>query len=243
MAEQVQAALDRMVPALADLQERGVLTAQEIRATVARRRESEYLLRRHHPRKADFLQIYPTGNGPGAAAAVAGAAIAERSAGKQQEEQSATAIIATTTPNTWATATSSNTCTCCGCARCANTAPTWNLWKQYAAFCEETRSFRKLAQCHRDALRFHPHHVPFWIAAASSEYFQAGSSASNARVLLQRALRLHPAAPDLWLQSLVLELHFVQKLRGRRAVLRRRDDDVWRSRRNRTRIHASAAAL
>jgi len=56
MAEQVQAALDRMVPALADLQERGVLTAAEIRATVRRRRDSEYLLRRREARKADFLQ-------------------------------------------------------------------------------------------------------------------------------------------------------------------------------------------
>jgi len=99
------------------------------------------------------------------------------------------------------------------------------LWKQYAAFCEETRSFKRLAQCHQDALRYHPHHVPFWIAAASSEFFSNGS-ASNARVLLQRALRLHPASEELWLQSLVLELHFVQKLRGRRAVLRQEDGAV-----------------
>ena len=57
MAEQVQAVLDALVPALMDLQERQIFSPEEIRATVARRRDSEYLLRRRaNARKSDFLQ-------------------------------------------------------------------------------------------------------------------------------------------------------------------------------------------
>ena len=56
MAEEVQADLDRMVPALNDLQQRGVFTKEEIHAIVDRRRLSEYALRRRRPRKADYLR-------------------------------------------------------------------------------------------------------------------------------------------------------------------------------------------
>ena len=56
MAEQVQAILDRMVPALRDLMDKEVFTESEVKAIVERRRESEYLLRRRSARKADYLR-------------------------------------------------------------------------------------------------------------------------------------------------------------------------------------------
>jgi len=46
-----------------------------------------------------------------------------------------------------------------------------------------------------------------------------GGSIKSARVLLQRGLRINPNANSLWLQSFCLELHYIQKLRGRREVL------------------------
>jgi U3 small nucleolar RNA-associated protein 6 len=46
-----------------------------------------------------------------------------------------------------------------------------------------------------------------------------GGSIRNARVLLQRGLRINPTSDDLWLQSFLLEMHYVQKLRGRKHIL------------------------
>jgi len=44
-------------------------------------------------------------------------------------------------------------------------------------------------------------------------------SIRNARVLLQRGLRINPTSEDLWIQYFHLELHYIQKLRGRRNIL------------------------
>ncbi len=69
--------------------------------------------------------------------------------------------------------------------------------------------------------------------AASHEYFgyenvdesnnnddaAGGGSIKSARVLLQRGLRINSQAQNLWLQSFCLELHYIQKLRGRREIL------------------------
>ena len=43
-----------------------------------------------------------------------------------------------------------------------------------------------------------------------------GSSIKNARVLMQRGLRINKTSTELWLQYFALELHYVQKLRGRK---------------------------
>jgi len=45
-------------------------------------------------------------------------------------------------------------------------------------------------------------------------------SVGNARVLLQRALRVNSNSQDLWLQYFLLECHIVQKLKGRREIMR-----------------------
>lgn len=47
-----------------------------------------------------------------------------------------------------------------------------------------------------------------------------GGSIKSARVLLQRGLRINSQAKNLWLQSFCLELHYIQKLRGRREILK-----------------------
>ena len=46
-----------------------------------------------------------------------------------------------------------------------------------------------------------------------------GSSIKNARVLMQRGLRINKSSTELWLQYFALELHYVQKLRGRKEIL------------------------
>jgi len=51
-----------------------------------------------------------------------------------------------------------------------------------------------------------------------------GSSIRNARILLQRGLRINKTSDELWVQYFTLELHYVQKLRGRKAILTNKDE-------------------
>jgi U3 small nucleolar RNA-associated protein 6 len=88
-----------------------------------------------------------------------------------------------------------------------------------------------LSKIYAEALQIHPRNSGLWIEAASHEYFgystvgneletTRGGSVRNARVLLQRGLRVNQTCQDLWLQSFCLELHYIQKLRGRKEILK-----------------------
>jgi len=92
-----------------------------------------------------------------------------------------------------------------------------------------------LSRIYAEGLQHHPREAGLWIEAASFEYFGyvaqdyengnkinskvVGSSIQNARVLMQRGLRINKTSADLWQQYFALELHYVQKLRGRREIL------------------------
>lgn len=108
----------------------------------------------------------------------------------------------------------------------------WHL--QHAEFAKEVKSYQMLSRIYAEALQIHPRNENLWIEAASHEYFgyemdntnndgdensEGGGSIKSARVLLQRGLRINPTAKSLWLQSFCLELHYIQKLRGRREIL------------------------
>lgn len=78
--------------------------------------------------------------------------------------------------------------------------------------------------------KIHPRNTGLWIEAASHEFFgyvandtdggmSGGGAIKNARVLLQRGLRINASSQELWLQSFSLEFHYIQKLRGRREIL------------------------
>ena len=224
MAEQVQAVLDGMVPALLDLQERHIFSPDEIRATVARRRESEYLVRRRAgaARKSDHVQYLQQEM-----------ALEQLRKLRVERLQRAERELAFRRDDDTKNNNNNN-----------NKKETkhigdqhivqhihllWirtlrkfradvNLFHQYADYCRAHQNYRRLSQCLEDALRYHPHHVPLWLEAASHEFFHQ-SSVSAARIILQRGLRLHPESHDLWVQSLAMELHWVQKLRGRRTIL------------------------
>lgn len=113
-----------------------------------------------------------------------------------------------------------------------------SLHLEHAQFAKKAKSRKRLGRIYTEALQVHPHNVELWIEAASHEYFghtgtadgddstqepesaaSAGGSVANARVLLQRGLRVNPRSKDLWLQYFSLELHYIQKLRGRREIL------------------------
>lgn len=109
----------------------------------------------------------------------------------------------------------------------------------YAQFARDFKSFHMMSRIYAEGLQHHPREEGLWIEAASFEFFGyvaqdyengpqiggesstvVGSSIQNARVLMQRGLRINgKTSQELWLQYFALELHYVQKLRGRREIL------------------------
>jgi len=241
MAEQVQAVLDQMVPALRDLMDKGIFSETEIKAIVTRRRTSEYLLRRRAPRKADYARYIEAEQNLEKLRHIRNKRFLARRAAKERdrrarekggEEKKSTggsgsgsigdASIVQHLHLLFARA-----------KRKWKQDLTWHL--QHAEFSKRSASFTILGKIYAEALQIHPRNSSLWIEAASHEFFGSttptdttsspdpvptgGGSIKNARVLLQRGLRINPTSQELWLQSFSLELHYIQKLRGRRELL------------------------
>ena len=254
MAEQVDAALDAMVPALQDLLTKGIFSQSEVRAIVNRRRQYEYLLRRRDARKADFLtyiedemkleKLRSFRNRKLIAQRRYEERQAEREAQKKEGNKAGGGRHGD--KKTKASHGSIGDASIVQHVHLLFTRAIrkWrgdvNLHLQHAAFAKKSKSWKKLGRIYAEALQVHPHNIALWVEAASFEYFgsgtdldasaspsdggQAASSAAigsiaNARVLLQRGLRVNPTAKDLWLQYFSLEFHYIQKLRGRREIL------------------------
>jgi tetratricopeptide (TPR) repeat protein len=219
MAEQVQAILDGMVAPLRDLEERKVFSPKEIQTIVERRRASEYALKRRQARKADFIEYIqkeiqleqlrelrvkrlkreqPKGKPKGADDATT------KFLG-DKHIRSHIHLIWTRTIRKFRSDMA--------------------VYLLYADYLVETKNYNKLSLLYAQALQLFPRASGLWIRAASHEYFTAGNIQS-ARVLLQRGLRINGTAEDLWLQSFVLELHVVQKLQGREAILRGESEET-----------------
>jgi len=207
MAEQVQATLDRMVEPLADLQARGIFSADEIAQTVERRRQQEYLLKRTAIRREDFLQYIQDETRLEKLRELR----TKRIRRKQQHKQG---------PNDDPSPGDSHIR--------KHVHSLWNrilqkfrsdssLYLEYGDYLKQTQAHDRLGRLYARAVQLFPRQGDWWIQAAAHEYFVLGSM-QNARVLLQRGLRMSEDK-KLWLQFFLLELHFVQKLAGRKKIL------------------------
>eukprot|EP00557_Chaetoceros_sp_GSL56_P001782 CAMPEP_0176488298 /NCGR_PEP_ID=MMETSP0200_2-20121128/6629_1 /TAXON_ID=947934 /ORGANISM="Chaetoceros sp., Strain GSL56" /LENGTH=681 /DNA_ID=CAMNT_0017885261 /DNA_START=92 /DNA_END=2137 /DNA_ORIENTATION=+ len=237
MAEKVQAILDRMVPSLKDLLDKEVFTESEIKAIVARRRESEYLLCRRAARKSDFLRYIEAEKNLERLRSLRTKKIAARKAAQAREARKSSHDTNLTKPK------SSNSIGDASIVQHIHLlyVRAKRKWKddlsfhlQHAEFAKEKKSYSMLSKIYAEALQIHPRNTGLWIEAASHEYFgyvigvgedgqqeiSRGGSIRNARVLLQRGLRVNPNSQELWLQSFSLELHYIQKIRGRKEVLK-----------------------
>jgi 3-dehydroquinate dehydratase len=197
MAEHVQAVLDDMVAPLREMQERGIFSPDEIHSIVQRRRTSEYALRRRLPRKADFLSYLEAEMNLEKLRKLRQNRVKVRSESDKHIQQHIH-LLWTRTLRKYRNDVA--------------------LYLEYAEFCKSTRSHRRLSRLYAQAVQLLPHQAGLWIQAASHEFFQ-NHSIANARVLMQRAIRMNATSEELWVQSFVLELHFVQKLTGRRTIL------------------------
>lgn len=213
MAEDVQDVLDRMLPALNDLQERGIFTKDEIHAIVDRRRLSEYAIRRRQPRKADFLRYLQQEMDLEKLRKIRTKRQARERRGKskhggdhERSRHVGDRHIVSHLHIIWG-------------RTLKKFKSDVTLFLKYAEFCKKIQAHRMLSRVYGDALRLHPNNVDLWIEAASHEFFEAGS-VQNARILFQRSLRIHPKSENLWLQFFALELHFATKMIGRRKILK-----------------------
>ena len=217
MAEQVQATLDAMVAPLANLQHRDIFSADEIAATVARRRESEYRLqRKRQPRLSDYLSYIAVEEQLEQLRRVRmqkkQQVLYKKKKQKQEEDDEHDKMgdrhILQHLIRIW--------------KRTLQKFPSPDLYRQYAASCERFGAHFALSRCYQDALALYGStHEDLWIAAAQHEMVH-NNAVGAARIVLQRGLRvLKPSSNrfDVWRASFVLELHWVQKLEGRRAIL------------------------
>lgn len=223
MAEQVQSILDAMVEPLANLQERNILSPSEVSSTVARRREFEYRLqRRRQLRLSDHLEYLATEEKLEQLRRVRMKKLKLVNVQPNENNDDAVTLQANLQGDRhilhhlhrlWNRTL----------ARFGTTSV--ELYLQYASFCQRFQCYHNLSKdCYPRALAEHGRtHPELWVGAAQHEMMH-NNAVGAARVLLQRGLRVVVGCDDdkcleLWRASFVLELHWVQKLRGRKSIL------------------------
>jgi len=232
MSEQVIANLDHMVAPLKDLMDKGIFEPDEIRSIVQRRRESEYLLLRRSARKLDYLRYIE----------------AERKLERLRSLRRKKLYKNTKQQGNNNNNNKKDSKNSIGDAHVVQLihllfVRAKRKWKEdvswyfkHAEFAKEAKSFQMLGKIYAEAIQMHPRNSSLWIAAASHEYFgyivnnnapgmSGGGSIRNARVLLQRGIRVNQKAEELWLQYFCLEFHYIQKLRGRKEIMQPSGDD------------------
>ncbi|KAJ3167406.1 U3 snoRNP protein [Geranomyces variabilis] len=212
MADQVQFHLEKMVPELEDLQDRGIFSAEEVRSIVKQRTTHEYRIHRIIPLKADYLRY------------IAYEETLERLRRKRKQRLG---MDNPPTQEDIENGVKHSSLSDYSIMRrihglyqklLQKFAGDKTLWIQYFDWCRSTKSTKALGKVFAKAIQLHPMYDTFWVMAAGWE-FQDNGNMSSARVLLQRGLRLNPESKRLWVEYFKLELLWVEKIKERRKVL------------------------
>ncbi|TPX68225.1 hypothetical protein SpCBS45565_g03279 [Spizellomyces sp. 'palustris'] len=214
-ADSVQYHLERMVPELEDLQERGFFSAAEIKSIVKQRTAHEYRIHRIIPLKSDFLRY------------IAFEENLERLRRKRKrrmgQEKEAASHGKPSDPFEQPQSSLSDYSIMrrihglYGKMLKKFSGDTL-LWVQYFDWCSKVNSSKALGKNFAKAIQLHPTKPTFWVMAAAWE-FEQNANMTSARVLLQRGLRINPESQKLWLEYFKLELLWIEKIKERRKVL------------------------
>lgn len=238
MAEHVQAALDQMVAPLRDLTDRNIFSATEIRAIVTRRRESEYLLRRVAARKADFLRYIEQEMVLERLRELRTAKRKRdhRKSSQQQQGEEAENDVKSDKNNKREKEKEHigdihivQHIHLLFVRAIRKFRSDLSLHLQHAEFCKQQRSWTRLGRVYAEALQVFPRQAGLWIEAASHEFFGPARNIRNARILLQRGLRLNEKSEEMWMQYFLLEMHYSQTLKGRRQILHQQQQSTEES--------------
>ena len=187
------------MPELEDLEVQGILSANEVRSVVRRRRDFEYLLVRRDPYLKDYLRAIEY----------------EQQLTRLRRQRKTRLALTRSTLSDFEAMKRIHTLYDRALRKFkANTC----LWLAYIEFCVENKSARVLSRVLARALQLHPRQEAFWAIAGHYEFTETGNTEA-ARQLMQRALRTNPSSPILWLHYFIMEIKYVERLRTRRHVL------------------------
>ncbi|ODV62583.1 snoRNA-binding rRNA-processing protein UTP6 ASCRUDRAFT_74938 [Ascoidea rubescens DSM 1968] len=94
----------------------------------------------------------------------------------------------------------------------------FNLWKSYLLYLKKVGSIKLIYKTYSKLLQLHPTNIDTWISAANYE-FNVNSNIKSSRALLQKGLRFNPDSLKLYLTYANLELNYISKLLARRNLL------------------------
>ncbi|KAI8073248.1 U3 small nucleolar RNA-associated protein 6-domain-containing protein [Gongronella butleri] len=200
MAETVQYFMERMVPDLEELENKGYFSSTEIKSIIKKRTNFEYAMNRRIKKKIDFLRSI------------------EYEMNLEQLRKKRKSRMTTTEKAGTAEYSIHRRILQLFKRALVRFKGDVAIWMQYIDFAKKSNANKMLSGIFVQALQFHPHHTPLWIMAASWE-FEDNANMGAARLMMQRALRMNPQAPELWHEYFRLELLYIEKIKARRRIL------------------------
>ncbi|RKO91087.1 U3 small nucleolar RNA-associated protein 6-domain-containing protein, partial [Blyttiomyces helicus] len=209
MADSVQYHLERMVPELEDLEQKGVFTKAEIKAIVKRRTAFEYAVHRLSPTRSDYLRYisYET-NLERLRRKRKRRLRLDRAPDKKKGEKGMTLSDYSILRRIHGLYSK----------MLARFPGDVEVWKQYFQWGRAAKSGKTLGKSFARAIQLHPTKPTFWILASAWE-FEENNNVNSARTLLQRGIRINRDNQLLWHEYFKLELLYTEKLKERRRVM------------------------
>lgn len=217
MADVVQYKMERMLPELDDLEQRGLFSRHEIAEIVKQRRKFEYRLKRPSPLKQDFVAYIDYEKTLDALRLLRKKAQMKKTGDRKVKKSVSDYAGVSRIIEIYRLATN-------------RFKGDTELWFQYLEFCRERRNGR-MKKALAQAIRFHPKVPGVWIYAAAWE-FDNNLNAAAARALMHSGLRACPVSEDLWVEYLRMELTYLNKLKARKVVLGEDEGTLARSDKN-----------
>lgn len=201
MADTVRYLMERMVPELEALEDRGYFSRVEIRAIVQKRQDFEYALKRKAAIKRDYLRYIEYER-----------ALEELRQLRRKER----GITGKTSLAEYCIPRRIHFIYERLLRKFRGDLSLWSAWLSY---CRASGAAKQTSRVLAKALRLHPTAPALWTYAAAWE-FEHNLDAGAARALMQRGLRMcGGAVPALWHEYFRLELLYALRLRERRRVL------------------------
>jgi len=207
MAEHVQAGLEGMLMELQQLQRVQLLSPDEVKSVIKKRKHFEYKLQKRSKQKEDILEYIQYES---SLLHLIGMRRDKSKYGHKKDEID------------YAIARRINKLFRILEHRFAGDL---KIWSSHIAFLVKMDWKEMVGKVYRRMLQVHPEKINLWISAARFEMGSGGQSGErgdgggctglsveNARTILMEAIRFHPKSVDLYLESLCLELIFVDSL-------------------------------
>lgn len=206
MADTVAYHMERMLPELEDLEQRGLFSRDEIKEIARQRRDFEYLLKRHSALKQDFLRYVDYETQLETIRRARKKVLCESLKAKGESWRNSICDR-------------SNAMRIMMIYERAVTKfkGDLELWLRYAEFCR-ARGTRRVQKVMMKAIQLHPAVPGLWIYAAVWEA-EHNSNVTAARSLMQQGIRSCPKSEILWHEYFRMELIFAEKVKARRLVL------------------------